>query len=65
MFDEISLNHRMLGSMFDQAMNHPACTAPRAKDVRQKRGKPVLLLSHGEYSIIHYSRTSKHSNKNA
>ena len=36
MFDEISLNHRILGSMFDQAMNHPACTAPGAKDARQK-----------------------------
>ncbi len=50
--DGISLNDRILGSMFDQAMNHPAYTAPGAKDARQKGGKPVLLLSHGEYSLI-------------
>jgi hypothetical protein len=35
MFDGICLNDRIFGSMFDQAMNHLACTAPGAEDTRQ------------------------------
>jgi len=35
MFDGIRLKDRMLGSRFEQAMNHRACTAPGAEDAKQ------------------------------
>ena len=51
MFDGISLNDRMLGSMFDQAMNHLACIAPE----RKMRGKREVNLScsfHTENTLL-------------
>ena len=36
MFDGISLNHRILGSRFDQAKNSVIRTAPGAEDAKQQ-----------------------------
>jgi len=50
MFDGIRPNHRFLGSMIDQEMNHLACTAPGAEDARQ--AMEICLASFPRKNIL-------------